>query len=326
MRAGEDLARGHVALAVGVDPRAALDLQAQVGPLGLDAQLRARESRSTRRCLARRAARATRRPGRGGRGTARARRARRTRRCPCRPAGPARASARSSGTSAARASPRASAPRRGRHAPSAPGPRRPAPACSPAPGCAATRRCPRTSSSVARGDLVEVAVAARPPRRPRPGRAARRAAAATRRARAARAGAPAAAARRASSSDTTCWPGSHLEAVAREQAGEGGGVDHGASHVREVLGDVLAQHVADPAALVVGGEAEAREQLLLARDRLGPGDLPAHGEALEEELDRALPGVLLGEQVAAERRGVLASRRAGVIAPRRTSVLPSASV
>ena len=34
----------------------------------------------------------------------------------------------------------------------------------------------------------------------------------------------------------------------------------------------------------------------------GPRDLPAHREALEEELDGALPGVLLREQVALERR------------------------
>ena len=38
-RAGEDLARGHVALAVGVDPGAAVDAQPQVGALRLDAQL-----------------------------------------------------------------------------------------------------------------------------------------------------------------------------------------------------------------------------------------------------------------------------------------------
>ena len=39
VRAGEDLAGGHVALAVGVDPRAALDVEREVGALGLDAQL-----------------------------------------------------------------------------------------------------------------------------------------------------------------------------------------------------------------------------------------------------------------------------------------------
>ena len=37
----------------------------------------------------------------------------------------------------------------------------------------------------------------------------------------------------------------------------------------------VAQHVADPAPLVLAGEAEAREQLLLARDRLGAGDRPS---------------------------------------------------
>src|SRR4051812_13669101 len=39
VRPGEDLARGHVALAVGVDPRAPGDAQRQVGPVGFDADL-----------------------------------------------------------------------------------------------------------------------------------------------------------------------------------------------------------------------------------------------------------------------------------------------
>ena len=39
VRAGEDLAGGHVAPAVGVDPRAVLDGQREIGALGLDAQL-----------------------------------------------------------------------------------------------------------------------------------------------------------------------------------------------------------------------------------------------------------------------------------------------
>src|SRR3954451_5174404 len=71
---------------------------------------------------------------------------------------------------------------------------------------------------------------------------------------------------------------------------------------------MLAQHVADPAALVLAGEAEAREQLPLLDDRLGAGDLPAHGEALEQELAAALPRVLLRERAAAQRGLVLESR------------------
>ena len=51
------------------------------------------------------------------------------------------------------------------------------------------------------------------------------------------------------------------------------------------------------------------EQLLLARQRLGAGDLPAHRQALEQELDRALPRVLLGEDVAAGDLGVLRAGR-----------------
>ena len=90
----------------------------------------------------------------------------------------------------------------------------------------------------------------------------------------------------------------------------------------ELLGEVLAQHVADPVALLRRGEAVAAEQLLLARDRLGAGDLPAHREPLEQELDRALPGVLARERRA--RRAAAYSRRvAGDIAPRSTSTSPA---
>src|SRR4051812_30220508 len=58
-------------------------------------------------------------------------------------------------------------------------------------------------------------------------------------------------------------------------AGRSRGLDVG-----EVLGEVLAQHVADPAALVGAREAVAAQQLLLADDRLGVRDLPAHGQPL----------------------------------------------
>ena len=86
-RAGEDLARGHVAPAVGVDPRAAADAQPQVRALGLDAQL-ARARPAARRARAWQALQLA--PGgdrgRRGRGTSRARRRPRTRRCPSAPA------------------------------------------------------------------------------------------------------------------------------------------------------------------------------------------------------------------------------------------------
>ena len=83
--------------------------------------------------------------------------------------------------------------------------------------------------------------------------------------------------------------------------------------------------VADPAPLVGGGEAEAREQLLLARDRLGAGDLPAHGEALEQELDGALPRVLAGRGCCRPRPSAYCARVAGVSAPRSTSSEPCSS-
>ena len=201
VRAGEDLAAGHVALAVAVDPRAALDVQRQVGAVGLDADLaRAFQALDERRLeRAQLAPRA--RPGRAGRGTARARRTPRSRRATCRPPARAPRSARPSSTSACfsvssrsgeRARARAGAGARGRCPP--------ARACSPAPGCRATRAAFLRLLVGERRVPVEVARRARGGRARRSGRAARRAAAATRRARGSRAGTRAAAARRASSS------------------------------------------------------------------------------------------------------------------------------
>ena len=87
VRAGEDLAGRHVALAVGVDPRAALDVRAS-GPCpaprsGSRAPARAARSASP----GSRAARPRPRPGRRGPGTARARRTPRSPPCPSPPAG-----------------------------------------------------------------------------------------------------------------------------------------------------------------------------------------------------------------------------------------------
>src|SRR5438093_1385731 len=59
-----------------------------------------------------------------------------------------------------------------------------------------------------------------------------------------------------------------------------------------MLGEVLAQDLADPAPLVARREAKARQQLTLRGQRLGARYLPAHGEPLEQVLDGALPGVL----------------------------------
>ena len=66
----------------------------------------------------------------------------------------------------------------------------------------------------------------------------------------------------------------------------------GRVHIREVLGAVLAQPLAQPGPL--GGEA-TRSRASSSRWRVigaAPGDRPAHREALEEELERAVPGVL----------------------------------
>ena len=101
VRAGEDLAAGHVALAVAVDPPAAADRQAQVGALGLDADLaRPRQPRDQRRPGTRRAA--ARRHGVGPvQEQGARRRTRRTPRRPSRPGRRARASATAWSTSAA---------------------------------------------------------------------------------------------------------------------------------------------------------------------------------------------------------------------------------
>src|SRR4051812_1462717 len=68
---------------------------------------------------------------------------------------------------------------------------------------------------------------------------------------------------------------------------------------------MLAQRRAHRGALLGRGHPEAREQLALLAV-LDPAGRPADGQALEEELDRALPGVLAS-----------ARRQLGVLAPRR---------
>ena len=73
-------------------------------------------------------------------------------------------------------------------------------------------------------------------------------------------------------------------------------------HVGEVLGAVLAQHLAHPCALVGRGHAKARQQLALALERRS-GDDPADGQALEQQLGRPLPGILPGGGWAVPRAG-----------------------
>src|ERR1700741_674468 len=63
--------------------------------------------------------------------------------------------------------------------------------------------------------------------------------------------------------------------------------------VRMVRAEVLVEGVADATALLEAGHSVAPEQLLLRVDRQA-GDLPAHCEALEQQLAAALPAVLRG--------------------------------
>ena len=85
----------------------------------------------------------------------------------------------------------------------------------------------------------------------------------------------------------------------------------GGLNVWEVLRAVLAQHRADPGALLGGGRAKALQQLALALDRR-VRDAPAHREALEQQLDPPLPGVLLS----AGRSRVRSGEHLRVLAPR----------
>ena len=145
-RAREDLARGHVAPAVGVHPRAPRDAQAQVGPLGLDAQLaRAREALDQPRL-----ARAQLAPGRDRVVAVEEQRALDQRgevaRSPSAPAARPPRSATASRTSAAASPARAPAPACAPRAPAAPGRRPPARSCSRAPGSSAGSRRSRVSA------------------------------------------------------------------------------------------------------------------------------------------------------------------------------------
>ena len=277
-RAGEDLAARHVAPAVGVDPRAAVDAQAQVGARRPRCGSRvALESRSTSRCW-----RALSSP-QAGSGSSRSRNSapvdelRVARARSSRPAGRAPASARASRTSAAPAAPRGSV--------RAPGRARDQRRVDPRQRAGVRRRVdpeqrvdrlPTSASSSGR-EAVEVHVRRvavevlgqlrrrEPDQRPRLAveqRAVQRAHERRRRQRA---------------PTQHLLPGLHLEAPVAEQRRERVGVGMQSRsrrlQLREVLGDVCAERVADELALVVRGHPVAREQLLLARD-LEPRDRP----------------------------------------------------
>src|SRR3954451_25022469 len=84
-----------------------------------------------------------------------------------------------------------------------------------------------------------------------------------------------------------------------------------------MLPHVAAQDVPDLRALVLRRHPEARQQLLLARV-LDALDRPAHGEALEEELDLALTRALARGR---GQRGVGGARRRRHRAPQLQAVL-----
>ena len=115
---------------------------------------------------------------------------------------------------------------------------------------------------------------------------------------------------------STCWPGCDLQAPVAEQRRERVGVraGHGASSSGKCSARCARSDSQHEPPLGGRGHPVAAEQLLLAGVSHA-GDRPRHGEALEQQLDRALPGVLA---VAGRRRASSAySRRvAGVSAPR----------
>ena len=65
----------------------------------------------------------------------------------------------------------------------------------------------------------------------------------------------------------------------------------GRPDIGKVLCAVLAQRGSHPRALISACAPKADQQLALAVDRCS-GDHPAHGQPLEQELDRPLPGIL----------------------------------
>src|SRR4029078_1777711 len=122
-------------------------------------------------------------------------------------------------------------------------------------------------------------------RSPRPARVARRGSAARPRARGSPAAAPAAAARPTRTTGRAP-AGPESPPSSSPSAAEQIHPRSWRLHLREVFGQVLAQHAANTRPLLGGGEANPREQLLLLGDRRRPRDLPAHDEPLEQELDR----------------------------------------
>ena len=112
-----------------------------------------------------------------------------------------------------------------------------------------------------------------------------------------------------------------LELLARRPALSGSG--H--VHVREVLRAVLAQRLADPRALRRAWPcAAAPSSSRWPLDRHAR-DHPAHGEALEQQLDRALPGVLARDAARRRRRAPRRTRAASRRSASRAacSTLPS---
>src|SRR6185312_14702985 len=105
-------------------------------------------------------------------------------------------------------------------------------------------------------------------------------------------------------STVRAWSCSRAKDEARRAEGSG------SRDVREVLGAVLAQHAAHPLALRLRGHAQTAQQLALALDRLA-GDHPPDREALEQQLERSLAGVLDGLRGAPR-----AGRGSGVLAAR----------
>ena len=227
VRAGEDLAGGHVALAVAVDPGALADVERDVGALGLDPDRPGLRQPLDQRGLERaQLAPAADRVGAVEEQRARDERARsRSSSMPGeRRVGGRRPQRRAPALLEHLLADVAAAARR--RARSAPGRRRPARGCRPAPGCRPSRGSAWPPRRPAAGSVSSWWSRACAVERRRPRRAARRAGSTRRRAPGSRAAAPAAAARRASSSarapaGRAGRPGSSRRAGRRTPPGRG---------------------------------------------------------------------------------------------------------
>ena len=246
-------------------------------------------------------------------------------RASCPPGAPAPAVGHSVEHQRASSSPRGSGAGRGRSARCARGRRRPARARWPAPGCRSEALTFLASVSARSAEVVEVAVARVrvEGRASAPGSSTRSSGHASR-SRIARCSSSSSGAASVVERTSTVSPRLDLQAVAAQQLGEAAGSRRSRRlQVGEVLGEVLAQDVADPAPLVRGGDAEARAAPAGPRSarRRSSSARPGARTAARPRAARRPPGAAAAVQ---RRRAYWRAGRASA-SRAATSTLPSAS-